>query len=187
MSEWIEQEELEKYAGESVRRINSSLWLMAVTSGSYAECYRLIKTVEHLLPYAIVKHWSMCKGKNQTNFLATTSQSSLGHSHPSTLPRRKPVRVRKMVVGKISPKKYDEPIGPKEKHHYWSPPNMMCTVCGQNELTAWHDTDSPQDFHHRFVRDVKQLEFERQSKAQGMPVTVSSREDLRHLKAEGKI
>ena len=97
-----------------------------------------------------------------------------------------------MVVGKISPKKYAEPIGPKEKHHYHRPASMVCTICGTHPLTSWHDTDSPQDFHHRFrgadvSENIKQLEFERKWKEKGMPVTVSSREDLRHLKAEGKI
>ena len=182
MSEWIEQEELEKYAGESVRRINSSLWLMAVTSGSYAECYRLIKTVEHLLPYAIVKHWSMCKGKNQQNFLATTSQSSLGHSHPSTLPRRRRKHsgaVKKLSGGKFPlPKLYDSSCGPKEK----IPASIVCTVCGEHELTAWHDTDRPQDFHHRFKRDVKHIEFIKSLKDTEMTYTVSGREDLKHIK-----
>jgi hypothetical protein len=186
MTDFIHKDQLRRYA-RPLRQVSPAIYQSAIRCGSYEKVYRLLYQHRDRISIPIHKPEQLTKGKNQMNFLATTSQSSLGHSHSSTLPRRKPVRVRKMVVGKISPKKYAEPIGPKEKHHYWSPPHMMCTVCGQNELTAWHDTDSPQDFHHRFVRDVKQLEFERQSKAQGMPVTVSSREDLRHLKAEGKI
>jgi hypothetical protein len=187
MTDSATREELERWVPRQVRRLNGSLYMMAVTCGSWSECYRLVSKMQHRLELQLVKPWQLVKGRNQVNFLRATGQSSLGRSHPGTLPRRKPVRIRKIVVGKISPKKYDEPIGPKEKHHYQVPASMVCTVCGQHELTAWHDTDSSQDFHHRFVRDVKQLEFERTSKAQGMPVTVSSREDLRHLKAEGKI
>jgi|15BtaG_2_1085339.scaffolds.fasta_scaffold00616_14 hypothetical protein len=192
MTDLATREELERWVPRQVRRLNGSLYMMAITCGSWSECYRLVSKMQHRLELPLVKPWQLVKGRNQVNFLSATSQSSLGRSHPSTLPRRKPVRVRKMVVGKISPKKYAEPIGPKEKHHYHRPASMVCTICGTHPLTSWHDTDSPQDFHHRFrgadvSENIKQLEFERKWKEKGMPVTVSSREDLRHLKAEGKI
>ena len=185
MSEWIEQEELEKYAGNSIKRINASLWLMAVTSGSYAECYRLIKPLEHLLDHKITKHWDMLKGKNQMQFLATTSQSSLGHSHPRTLGRRRRVEtggVKKLSGGKFSPKQYEPPRSPKRMPGSW-----VCTVCGQHELTAGHDTKNLTNFHHRFSRDIKQHKFLGKLRREGMSYTVSPREDLGHLKAEGKI
>ncbi len=186
MANSIDPDQLRRYA-RPLRQVSPVIYQSAIRSGSYESVYRLMYKHRDRISIPIVKPLELTRGKNQEKFLSTTSQHSFGRSHPSTLPRREPVRIRKIVVGKISPKKYDEPIGPKDKHHYQRPVSMVCTVCGQHELTAWHDTDSPQDFHHRFVRDVKQLEFERQSKAQGMPVTVSSREDLRHLKAEGKI
>jgi len=55
-------------------------------------------------------------------------------------------------------------------------------VCGQHELTADHDTKNLTDFHHRFSRDVKQNKFIRKLKKEGMTYTVSSREDLKHIK-----
>ena len=185
MQDHVSREKLELYCGLTAKRLNGSLWLMAVQSGSYKTAYRLLSSMQHRLPHPLVKPWDMVEGKNQMQFLATTSQSSLGHSHPRTLGRRRRVEtggVKKLSGGKFSPKQYEPPRSPKRMPRSW-----VCTVCGQHELTAGHDTKNLTNFHHRFSRDIKQHKFLGKLRREGMSCTVSPREDLRHLQAAGKI
>ena len=139
MANSIDPDQLRRYA-RPLRQVSPVIYQSAIRSGSYESVYRLMYKHRDRISIPIVKPLELTRGKNQEKFLSTTGQHSFGRSHPSTLPRREPVRIRKIVVGKISPKKYDEPIGPKDKHHYQRPVSMVCTVCGQHELTAWHDT-----------------------------------------------
>ena len=187
MTDLATREELERWVPRQVRRLNGSLYVMAIMCGSWSECYRLVSKIQHRLELPLVKPWQLVKGKNQMNFLSVTSQSSLGHSHPGTLRRRRRRRtgaVKKLTGGKFPlPKLYDSPCGPKER----VPTSVVCTVCGQHELTAWHDTNRPQDFHHRFKRDVQRRGFLKQCREEGHPITVDNKEDLKSLREEGKI
>ena len=124
----------------SARHVDAAIYSMAVRCDTYAEAYKLLRRIEHLLPSPLVKPWGRTE-RNQQKVLATTSQYTQGYTDPADYDQRATEASRSVdefdedaykpeCRGKISPREG----GPRR-----IPKKHVCSWCGGDTRMTMHD------------------------------------------------
>ena len=124
----------------SARHVDAAIYSMAVRCDTYAEAYKWLRRIEHLLPIPLVKPWEQTE-RNQQKVLATTSQYTQGFTDPADYDHRGTEASRSVDEfdkdaykperkGKISPQK-----GGLRR----IPAKHVCSWCGGNTRLTMHD------------------------------------------------
>ena len=130
------------YVPTCAKRIDATVYFMAVRCQSYEEAYsKWLRKIEHLLPIPLVKPWERME-RNQKKVLATTSQYTQGntaladHDYRATEASRS---VAEFSEGARKPERdgMRGKFSPKEKGSRRIPAEHVCKGCGRDVRRSW--------------------------------------------------
>ena len=124
----------------SARHVDAAIYSMAVRCDTYAEAYKLLRRIEHLLPSPLVKPWKQTE-KNQQKFLATTSQYTQGYTDPADYDQRAAEASRSVDEFDKNARKPERKgkKPPQEGGPRRIPAKHVCSWCGGNTRLTMHD------------------------------------------------
>ena len=130
------------YVPTCAKRIDATVYFMAVRCQSYEEAYsKWLCRIEHLLPIPLVKPWERAE-ENQKKVLATTSQYTQGntdpvdHDHRATEASRS---VAEFSEGARKPERRGK-NSPQKRGPSRIPVEYVCKGCGRDVRRSWaHD------------------------------------------------